>query len=87
METSQIKIGISEITRNGYAKIKLFSNDKNRDSSEILKLISNKTMNISVRSEEISQYKVYYDIISKSINESSFKILIKYPNPLNISIS
>ena len=44
METSQIIIGINEISRNGDATVKLFSKNKNEDSSEILKLISNKTM-------------------------------------------
>ena len=44
METSQIIIGINEISRNGDATVKLLSKNQNEDSSEILKLISNKTM-------------------------------------------
>jgi hypothetical protein len=60
IEASRIEIKITEITRNGGATVKLFSKDLNRDNLEILKLISNKTMEISVHSEEISQYFVSY---------------------------
>ncbi len=87
MQIDPIKIGITEITRNGNATVNLFSNDNNNDGSLILKQISNKTMELSVLSEGIPQYKVPYEIVSKSINASSFKLLIRYPNPLNVSIS
>jgi hypothetical protein len=42
------------------------------DRSEILKLITNKTLEISIRSEWIPEYQVPYEIKSKSLNESSF---------------
>jgi len=42
------------------------------DRSEILKLITNKTLEISIRSEGIQEYQVPYEIKSKSLNESSF---------------
>jgi hypothetical protein len=87
MQTVKIETEITEISRNSDATVKLFTKDNNGDSSEIIKLISNKTMELSVCSEGIPQYKVPYEIISKSINESSFKILIRYPNPMNVSIS
>jgi hypothetical protein len=87
MQIDQIKIGITEITRNGNATVNVFSNDNNNDGSLILKQISNKTMELSVLSEGIPQYKVPYEIVSKSINASSLKLLIRYPNPLNVSIS
>jgi hypothetical protein len=48
MNTYQIKMGFSEINRNGDATVKLFSKDKNKYTSEILKLISNKTLELSV---------------------------------------
>ena len=44
-------------------------------------------MEISVLSEDFPQYKVSHQIISKSFNMSSFKLLINYPNPMNVSIS
>ena len=41
MLKSKITIGITEITRNGEATIKLFSEDQHVDSSEIIKSITN----------------------------------------------
>ncbi len=60
MQTDQIKMGITEITRNGDAIVKLYNKDQNGDRSEILKLISNKTIEVSVKSEEVPQYKVFH---------------------------
>jgi hypothetical protein len=58
MQIDQIEIRITEITRNGDVTVKLLSKNQNMDSSEILKLISNKTIEVSVHSEEVPNYKV-----------------------------
>jgi hypothetical protein len=44
MQIDLIGIRITEITRNGDVTVKLSSKNQNMDSSEILKLISNKTI-------------------------------------------
>ncbi len=48
MEASRIEIRITEITRNGDATVKLLNKDKNGDNIDILQLISNQTMELSV---------------------------------------
>jgi len=58
MQIDQIEIRITEITRNGDVTVKLLSKNQTRDSSEILKLISNKTIEVSVHNEEVPNYKV-----------------------------
>ena len=80
MQTDEIKIKITDTTRNAEATLKLETKNEKIEKSEILKLITNKTFKISVFSEYITEYQVYYEIKSKSLNESSFKILINYPN-------
>jgi hypothetical protein len=58
MQIDRIEIRITEINRNGEVTVKLSSKNQNGDSSEILKLISNKTIEVSVHSEEVPNYKV-----------------------------
>ncbi len=58
MQIDRIEIRITEINRNGEVTVKLSSKNQNGDSSEILKLISNKTIEVSVQSEDVFYYKV-----------------------------
>ena len=58
MQIDRIEIRITEINRNGEVTVKLSSKNQNKDSSEILKLISNKTIEVSVHNEEVPNYKV-----------------------------
>ena len=58
MQIDRIEIRITEINRNGEVTVKLSSKNQNGDSSEILKLISNKTIEVSVHNEEVPNYKV-----------------------------
>ena len=58
IQIDQVEIEITQITRNGDVTVKLSSKNHNGDISEILKLISNKTIEVSVHSEEVPNYKV-----------------------------